>query len=66
MQIDKSGNDVGFDKRLLDPNYAEYSEEYYFGDLASIYGRVIDTEDNADFLEVHIKRKKYYLKRFYG
>ena len=62
----KVGDVLDFDERLLDPNYEEYSPEYYFGDLASIYGRAIGTEHDADFIEVHIKRKKYYLKRFYG
>lgn len=62
----KVGDVLDFDERLLDPNYVEYSQEYYFGDLASIYGRAIGTEHDADFIEVHIKRKKYYLKRFYG
>lgn len=60
------GDYLDFNEKLLDPSYYEYNQEYYFGDLTSIHGRIINTEYDADFIEVHIKKKKYYLKRLYG
>lgn len=40
--------------------------EYYFGDLASIYGREIKEESDEDFVVLTINGKKHFLKRLYG
>lgn len=53
-------------KELLDENYKEYSDEYYFGPLDEIYGREIKSKEDVDFVILEIKDEKIYLKRFYG
>ena len=55
--------------KLLDKNFVEYSEVYYFGGLDEPYGRKItemDIDKNPELLAIYKNNKYVYLKRFYG
>ena len=60
------GDSLEINDKFLNPNFLEYSPEYVFGDLASIYGREIRDDDDTDFVILTMKRKKFYLKRLFG
>ena len=60
------GDILEFHKELLDPNYSEYSDEYYFGALDKPYGRKIENYQHKDVICVNIKGEKIFLKRFFG
>lgn len=51
---------------LLNKNYREYSEEYYFGPIDEIYGREIKGINDTDLVTIKKENRKIYLKRFYG
>ena len=60
------GDHISMHKELLDRNYKEYSNEYYFGALDEVYGREIKSKEDIDFVVLECDNKKIYLKRFYG
>ena len=62
----QAGNYIYLNKELLNPNYIEYSNTYFFGSLEEQYGREIQTKDDIDLMKVKIKDKTIYLKRFFG
>ena len=62
----KVGTMVAFHKELLDPDYEEYSVEYYFGPLDEKYGRVINKKEDIDVIAVKVDDKVITLKRFFG
>ena len=60
------GDYIYFHKELLNPNYKEYSNTYFFGSLEEQYGREIKTKEDIDLIKLKIKDKTIYLKRFFG
>lgn len=62
----KEGTIFYFHKELLDPEYSEYSTEYYFGPIDEVYGREIKCKNDIDLICVEINNEKTFLKRFFG
>lgn len=62
----KVGTIIGLHSELLDPNYQEYSTEYYFGPIDEPYGRKVDGKDDINVIGIKIGNEKIYLKRFFG
>ena len=60
------GTIIGMHSELLDPNYQEYSTEYYFGRIDEPYGRKATGKDEINVIGVKLGNKKIYLKRFFG
>ena len=60
------GDSIVFNEKLLDNNYLEYSEEYYFGSIDDIYGREINSLQDIDLIAIKKGDRKIFLKRFYG
>ena len=52
--------------QLLDPEYKEYSTEYYFGGLDQPYGRKIESKDHPDLIGIKTQTNEMCLKRFFG
>lgn len=65
-QYIQEGAAIAMHKELIDPNYEEYSTEYYFGALHEKYGRVINSKEDIDVIMIKVGDKKIYLKRFFG
>lgn len=60
------GDTIIFNEKLLDKNYIEYSEEYYFGGIEDDCGREINSLKDTDLIAINKDYKKFYLKRLYG
>lgn len=62
----EKGDKILIRSELLDKNYKEFADVYYFGDIKSDYGRDIKDKQSPDFLIVVQDNKQIFLKRFYG
>ena len=60
------GNVVCVHKELLDPNFEEYSQAYYFGDINAPYGRKFNGVDDLEAIIVQQGDETTVLKRFFG
>lgn len=60
------GDFIYFNKELLNPEYKEYSDTYFFGPLDEVYGREIKTKDDIDLIKIKTNSRTIYLKRFFG
>ena len=60
------GDVFAINDELLDPNYIEYSNQYYFGPLNEVYGRQIADKQDVDFIAIKTKNNIIKLKRFFG
>ena len=60
------GDKIVLNDNLLNENYLEYSEEYYFGPIDEVYGRKINSMNDIDLITIKKGNKNIYLKRFYG
>ena len=62
----QKGDKIFIHSELLDKNYKEFADVYYFGDIKSHYGREIKDKNNPDFVVAVQDNKQIFLKRFYG
>ena len=62
----QKGDKIFIHSELLDKNYKEFADVYYFGDIKSDYGRDIQDKNNPDFFILVQDNKEIFLKRFYG
>ena len=62
----KVGTMLLLHEELLDPNYEEYSDEYYFGPIDEKYGRQVKGPEDIDVIAVKLEDKIITLKRFFG
>lgn len=57
------GSEIAINEKLLNPNYEGFAQPYAFElckDLTSL------DKNNAEYIALNIKNKKYVLKRIYG
>ena len=60
------GDCIKMNENLLDKKFKEYSKSYMFGPLDEPYGRKVESYNDIEVIELLIKSKKFFLKRFFG
>lgn len=62
----KIGDLISMHAELLDANYVEYSNHYYFGPLDEPSGRKITSKTHKDYIAIKTENKIIELKRLWG